>query len=78
MQKWGLKAVFQGYSDERGGFELELEEHLSVNLPNWGRDNIMYFNVSYGLAKEIYISAPLYSGGIIEYNVKKNELDIHP
>ena len=75
-----FKTIFEG---EDGGSteldfdrELELSKHISVRMKDWGQDSIMSGSVGKDKRK-VFFSMPLWSGGLIEVDLRKNTWKVH-
>jgi hypothetical protein len=76
------KTIFEGEKDEGSNLifdcDLNLKKHIPVNPGHdWGTDNIWQGSVGQDKKHKIYFSMPLWSGGIIEVDLKKGTWTVH-
>jgi peroxiredoxin len=78
-----IQVIFEGHGEEDGyvspswKYSQTMKKKINFEYKNWGKDFTTEVGVSIDKGNKIIISAPLWSGGIINIDVKKNTLDIH-
>jgi hypothetical protein len=83
VKKFIFKTIFEGEDNAAEGFvfdrELNFGNRISIDPGhNWGIDSIFQMSVAQDKKHKIFISMPLWSGGIIErIDLKKQTWIVH-
>jgi len=81
-KKFIFKTIFEGEDNMAESFSFDRELNFNIRIPvnpghSWGGDLIWQMSVAQDKKHKIFLSMPLWSGGIIEVNLKNKTWKVH-